>query len=65
MYVCICNAIRGEILRDAALRCEGNAEAVYATLGKTPQCRQCLEDADELIAEERALAQVAGALLAE
>jgi bacterioferritin-associated ferredoxin len=65
MYVCICNAIRSEILRDAALRCEGNAEAVYATLGKTPQCRQCLEDADELIAEERALAQVAGALLAE
>jgi bacterioferritin-associated ferredoxin len=65
MYVCICNAIRDNELRDAALRCTGDAEAVYALLGKTPQCRQCLDEAEEMIAEERALAALAGELLAD
>ena len=65
MYVCICNAIRDNVLRDAALRCEGDAEAVYLFLGKKPQCGQCLDEADELIAEERALAAMAGELLAD
>lgn len=55
MYVCVCNAIRECEFRRAA-RCEaGDAEAIYASLGKEPQCCQCLEEADELIAEERAL----------
>ena len=53
MYVCICNAIRDNELRDAALRCTGDAEAVYALLGKTPQCRQCLDEAEEMIADGR------------
>jgi bacterioferritin-associated ferredoxin len=65
MFVCICNAIPASALRDAALRCTGDAEAVYAFLGKTPQCRQCLTEADELIAAERALGAVAGELLAD
>lgn len=52
MYVCICNAIRETDLRCAARRCRGNAEAVYAALGRTPQCRQCLEEAEEIIADE-------------
>ena len=65
MYVCICNAIRDNELRDAALRCTGDAEAVYALPGKTPQCRQCLDEAEEMIAEERALAALAGELLAD
>lgn len=64
MFVCICNAIRDHDLREAALRCDGDAEAVYAVLGKVPQCRQCLDEAEELIAEERAMAGVAGELLA-
>jgi bacterioferritin-associated ferredoxin len=55
MYVCVCNAIRESEFRRAA-RCEdGDAETVYATLGKAPQCRQCLEEADELLADERGL----------
>lgn len=55
MYVCICNAIRDCVLRHAARRVEGDAVAVYAALGKAPQCGQCLEEADVIIAEERAL----------
>jgi bacterioferritin-associated ferredoxin len=53
MYVCVCNAIRETELREAACCMAGDAEAVYAQLGKAPQCCQCLEEADELIAEVR------------
>ena len=54
MYVCVCNAIRECEFRHAARRMEGDAEAIYAALGKTPQCGTCLEEADEIVAEERA-----------
>ena len=54
MYVCICNAIRERDFRCAGRRTAGDAEAVYAALGKAPQCRQCLEEADHILAEERA-----------
>ena len=53
MYICVCNAIRETELRDTAQVLPGDAEALYAELGKTPQCCQCLEEADELIAEVR------------
>lgn len=53
MYICICNAIRETDLRDMARRSGGCAESVYAALGKRPNCGQCLEDANDLIAEER------------
>lgn len=61
MYVCICNAIRDTELRCAARRCgQRQPEAVYASLGRTPQCCQCLEEAEEIIAEEfGAVAQAA------
>lgn len=52
MYVCICNAIRETDLRCAARRCSGGAEAIYAAMGRTPQCRQCLDDAEDIIADE-------------
>ena len=53
MYVCICNAISDHELKVAALHCAGDALAVYASLGKTPQCSQCLEEANEIIDEAR------------
>ena len=53
MYVCICNAIRETELRCAARRCPGDADAVYASLGKRPQCAQCLDEAAEILIEER------------
>ena len=56
MYVCICNAIREQDLRAAARCCRDGAEGLYARLGRTPQCRQCLDEADHIVAEERALA---------
>ena len=56
MYVCICNAIREKDLRAAARCCRDGAEDLYARLGRTPQCRQCLDEADHIVAEERALA---------
>ena len=54
MYTCICNGIRECELRKAARQYRGDAESVYAKLGKRPNCGQCLDDAEELIAEERA-----------
>ena len=58
MYVCVCNAIRECEFRRRALRCAGNAEAIYAALGKRPQCGQCLDDADEVASEQRELASI-------
>jgi bacterioferritin-associated ferredoxin len=56
MYVCICNAIREADLRAVALTSGGDAEAAYATLGKRPNCGQCLSKAGQIIDQERALA---------
>ena len=56
MYVCVCNAIRECELRRAALRSSGDARSVYAVLGKRPNCGQCLEEAEEILFEERELA---------
>lgn len=56
MYVCICNAIRESELRSAARQCCGNAESIYTSLGRPPQCRQCIEEADEIVEEERSAA---------
>ncbi len=58
MYICVCNAIRECKLRRAALRAAGDAEAVYAALGKRPNCGQCLDEADEIIEDERAAAAI-------
>ncbi|APE27143.1 (2Fe-2S)-binding protein [Aurantiacibacter gangjinensis] len=54
MYTCICNAIKECELRKAARQHRGGAESVYAKLGKRPNCGQCLEEANEVIEEERA-----------
>jgi bacterioferritin-associated ferredoxin len=53
MFICICNAIRDTDLREAALACDGDVDGVYNVLGRIPQCRQCIEDAEHIITEER------------
>jgi len=58
MYVCICNAIRESDLRAAARTCAGGPDEVYAALGKTPQCAQCLDEAAELLIDERTRARL-------
>lgn len=55
MYICICNAIRETELRAAALTSDGDAKATYATLGKRPNCGQCLAKAGEILDQERAM----------
>jgi bacterioferritin-associated ferredoxin len=55
MYVCVCNAIRECELRRAARQTAGDADAVYAALGKVPQCGQCLDDAAHILIDEREL----------
>jgi len=56
MFVCICNAIRETDLRRAALCTQADVEGVYARMGKRPQCRQCLDDAEAIVVEEREMA---------
>lgn len=58
MYVCVCNAIRESELRSAAVRCTGDAEAVYAALGRRPNCGSCLDDAEVIVRQERDLARI-------
>jgi len=53
VYVCICNAIRENELRRAARHVSGDAEACYAALGKAPCCGSCLDEADDILQEER------------
>ncbi len=53
MYVCICNAIREKDFREAARHTTCGAEGVYAALGKLPDCANCLEEAEDILAEER------------
>lgn len=58
MFVCVCNAIRDSELRSAARRSCGGAEAVYALMGKRPDCSTCLDDAEMIIDAERANAAI-------
>lgn len=53
MYVCICNAIRETELREAAREMPGDVEAIYEALGRVPQCRQCFENAEGILDDER------------
>jgi bacterioferritin-associated ferredoxin len=53
MYICICNGIRESDLRRLARRSAGDPESLYALLGKRPQCRQCLDEAECIVQEER------------
>ncbi|AKM09210.1 (2Fe-2S)-binding protein [Croceicoccus naphthovorans] len=56
MYLCICNAIREKDFRALAPVCAGTAEHIYAELGHQPQCRQCLDEAEEILDEFRCCA---------
>jgi bacterioferritin-associated ferredoxin len=54
MYVCVCNAIKECELRAAARTVPGDVDAVYESLGKRPQCGQCLDDAALILIDARA-----------
>ncbi|MFV0644097.1 MAG: bacterioferritin-associated ferredoxin [Sphingomonadaceae bacterium] len=59
MYVCVCNAIKESELRRVARHVPCDAEAAYAALGKRPDCRQCLCEAEEILIEEQEMGAVA------
>ena len=53
MIVCVCNALTEDEVREAA-RCGATCpDQAYAQLGCEPQCRCCLDYAQEIIDEVR------------
>jgi bacterioferritin-associated ferredoxin len=54
MILCNCNAIREDEVRAAARRGCPCPESAYRSLGCEFQCGSCRDDAEELIAVERA-----------
>ncbi|MCW2349991.1 MULTISPECIES: (2Fe-2S)-binding protein [unclassified Sphingobium] len=53
MLVCICNAITEQELRSVARQGVTCPESAYRALGKTPQCRICLDHAEDVMVEEQ------------
>ncbi|MBV1917569.1 MAG: (2Fe-2S)-binding protein [Sphingomonadaceae bacterium] len=58
MYVCICNAITETDLRKIAQASAGTAEELYLQLGHEPQCYQCIDNAEAIVGDARAAANV-------
>lgn len=55
MYVCLCNALNENTVREAARKSKGSFSAlkVYETLGVKPQCGMCLCDAQNICNTEK------------
>lgn len=53
MIVCVCNDLREREVRSKAREVAGSVGRVYAELGATPQCCQCIPYAVDMIREER------------
>ncbi|MCB2047606.1 MAG: ferredoxin [Novosphingobium sp.] len=62
MYICICNAIKEADLREVARCCAGNAEDLYRKLGREPMCYQCIDEAERVVEDARAAANVPATL---
>jgi bacterioferritin-associated ferredoxin len=63
VYICICNAIKESDLRAEARLASGSAEELYRRLGREPQCRQCLDEAERVVLEVRDAARLPVPLL--
>ena len=55
MYVCVCNGLNENTVREAARKNKGSFSAVkvYETLGVKPQCGMCLCDAQNICNTEK------------
>ncbi len=55
MYVCVCNALNENTVREAARKNDStvNVVKVYETLGVKPQCGMCLCDAQSICDSEK------------
>ena len=55
MYVCVCNALREDDIRQAAAELpRATAEEIYASLGAQPDCGTCLVFARHVMEQARA-----------
>lgn len=63
MYVCLCNGYREAQLLQLAHRGVTCAEEAYSTLGRGPNCGQCLDCAQQIIDDYHE--QAANSLAAE
>lgn len=61
MYICVCNALNENIVREAAL--EGSPDLsiveIYQEIGVTPKCGKCLCAATEFVEKTREEAMIA------
>lgn len=53
MFVCVCNGYRESDLRRVARDSRSGVVELYQRLGAGPRCGQCLEFAENVIAEAR------------
>lgn len=53
MIVCVCNALRERDVRTKAREVPGSIGRVFAGLGATPQCCQCIPFAVDVVRDER------------
>ncbi|MEM8936935.1 MAG: (2Fe-2S)-binding protein [Pseudomonadota bacterium] len=53
MYVCICNALKENVVKDAARGDVRTVREVFRRCGTRPQCGKCVHDVAQIIAEER------------
>ncbi len=55
MYICVCNGLNENTVREAARKINGSFSAVkvYETLGVKPQCGMCLCDAQNICNTEK------------
>jgi bacterioferritin-associated ferredoxin len=55
LFICVCNGLRDRDVVDAARQCRSRcARDAYEALGCEPQCGQCLDEAEALIAADEA-----------
>jgi bacterioferritin-associated ferredoxin len=56
MYICVCNALNENSVKEAALKSPSNLSItqVYKEMGVRPQCGMCLCDAQTLVDQTRA-----------
>lgn len=61
MYVCVCNALNENTVREAAKKVQGEVSIlkIYESLDAKPQCGKCLCQARDICNEEFQTSQLA------
>jgi bacterioferritin-associated ferredoxin len=59
MVVCVCNAIKEKDVREAARNGARSARCMFRAAGCRPKCAQCVQFAQDIIANEQQVYQAA------